>query len=99
MRIIRILFKLPALVVLGIGTLLKLIGDFAVCMSGALLRIIAAIIFLIAIACLIFQTATWSQSRVLIIVSFIFFTLPTIAGWLTDCVGGINHRLWRFVRS
>ena len=99
MRIIRTLFKLPALVVLGMGTLLKLIGDFAVCVSGALLRIIAAIMFLIAIACLIFQTATWSQSRVLIIVSFIFFTLPTIAGRLTDCVGGINHRLWRFVRS
>ena len=99
MRIIRILFKLPALVVLGLGTLLKLIGDFAVCMSGALLRIIAAIMFLVAIACLIFQTATWSQSRVLVIVSFIFFTLPTIAGWLNDRVGGINHRLWRFVRS
>ena len=99
MRIIRTLFKLPALIVLGLGTLLKLVGDFAVCMSGALLRIAAAIMFLIAIACLIFQTATWSQSRALIIVSFIFFTLPTVAGWLTDCVGSINHRLWRFVRS
>ena len=41
MRIIRTLFKLPALIVLGLGTLLKLVGDFAVCMSGALLRIAA----------------------------------------------------------
>ena len=99
MRIIRTLIKLPALLALGIGKAFTLVGEFAVSMTGVLLRIAAAILFLIAIACLIFQTATWPESRPLIIVSFIFFSLPTICGWLTDCVAGINHRLWRFVRS
>ena len=99
MKIMRTLLKLLALIVLSIGTMLKLIGDFAVCMSGLLLRIIAVILFLIAIACLIFQTATWGQSGALIAVSFIAFTVPTVGGWLTDCVEGMNRQLWRFIRS
>ena len=98
MGIIRIFGKLAALAALGIGTVLKLIGDFAVCVSGMLLRLIATILFVIAIVCRIFSVSDWGQSSALIVVSFIIFTLPTIADGLTGFVESVNNRLWRFIR-
>ena len=98
MGIIRIFGKLAALVALGIGTVLKLIGDFAVGVSGPWLRIIAMFLFVIAIVCRIFSVADWGQSGALIVVSFIIFTLPTIADGLTSFVESVNTRLWRFIR-
>ena len=71
MGIIRIFGKLAALAALGIGTVLKLIGDFAVGVSGMLLRLIATILFVIAIVCRIFSVSDWGQSSALIVVSFI----------------------------
>ena len=98
MDIICIFGKLAALVALGVGIILKLIGDFAVGVSGMLLRLIATILFVIAIVCRIFSVSDWGQSGVLIAVSFIVFTLPTIGDWLTGFVESVNHRLWRFIR-
>ena len=98
MGIIRIFGKLAALVALGIGTVLKLIGDFAVGVSGMLLRLIATFLFVIAIVCRIFSVSDWGQSGALIVVSFIIFTLPTIADGLTSFVESVNSRLWRFIR-
>ena len=98
MGIIRIFGKLAAFVMLGIGTILKLIGEFAVGVSGMLLHLIATILFVIAIVCRIFSVADWGQSGALIAVSFIVFTLPTIGDWLTSFVESVNHRLWRFIR-
>lgn len=98
MEIICIFGKLAALVALGVGIILKLIGDFAVGVSGPWLRIIAMSLFVIAIVCRIFSVADWGQSGALIAVSFIVFTLPTIGDWLTSFVESVNHRLWRFIR-
>lgn len=98
MEIICIFGKLAALVALGVGIILKLIGDFAVGVSGPWLRIIAMFLFVIAIVCRIFSVADWGQSGALIAVSFIVFTLPTIGDWLTSFVESVNHRLWRFIR-
>ena len=98
MGIIRIFGKLAALAALGLGTVLKLIGDFAVVLSGMLLRLIATILFVIAIVCRIFSVSDWGQSSALIVVSFIIFTLPTIADGLTGFVESVNNRLWRFIR-
>ena len=98
MEIICIFGKLAALVALGVGIILKLIGDFAVGVSGPWLRIIAVFLFVIAIVCRIFSVADWGQSGALIAVSFIVFTLPTIGDWLTSFVESVNHRLWRFIR-
>ena len=63
MGIIRIFGKLVAFVTLGIGTILKLIGDFAVGVSGMLLHLIATILFVIAIVCRIFSVADWGAER------------------------------------
>ena len=48
MRIIRTIIKLPALIALAAGRLVELIAQFAVTMAGMLLRIAAAVLFLIA---------------------------------------------------
>ena len=70
----------------------------AVGVSGMLLRLIATFLFVIAIVCRIFSVADWGQSGALIVVSFIVFTLPTIADGLTSFVESVNSRLWRFIR-
>lgn len=92
MCILRLLLKLLLSPVMLILTLTEWIGVFLISFGGMILYILSGIVFLIAIASGIFQTAPSAEVLTMLVISFDVFMIPKIGEW---CVGKVLMlRLW-----
>jgi len=99
MKLIRLLFKIPAIpLALGFWTL-KWIGMFIVSMSGWIFYMLASGLFTLGIVFKLFGVAEWSEILSLWGVSFVIFVIPFIAGTITALFGAASTFLRVFIFS
>ena len=81
MVILRFLLKILLSPVMLVLLLTEWIGIFLISCGGAILYILSGIVFLIAIASGIFQTAPATEVLKMLIISFTVFLIPRIGEW------------------
>ena len=86
MCILRLLLKNLLLPVMLVLLLTEWIGIFLISFGGAILYILSGIVFLVAIASGIFQTAPATEVLKMLVISFAVFLIPKIGEW---CVGKV----------
>ena len=86
MVILRFLLKILLSPVMLVLLLTEWIGIFLISFGGTILYILSGIVFLVAIASVIFQTAPTAEVLKMLVISFTVFLLPKIGEW---CVGKV----------
>jgi len=86
MCILRLLLKILLLPVMLVLLLTEWIGIFLISFGGTILYILSGIVFLVAIASGIFQTAPATEVLKMLVISFAVFLIPKIGEW---CVGKV----------
>lgn len=81
MCILRLLLKVLLSPVMLILTLTEWIGIFLISFGGTIHYILLGIVFLVTIACGIFQTTPASEIAKMLIISFAVFLIPKIGEW------------------
>lgn len=81
MCILRLLLKILLSPVILVLLLTEWIGIFLISFGGTILYIFSGIVFLIAIASGIFQTAPAADVLEMLVISFAVFLLPKIGEW------------------
>jgi len=86
MAILRLLLKILLSPIMLILMLLEWIGIFLISFGGTILYILSGIVFLVAIASVIFQTAPAAEIMKMLIISFAVFIIPKIGEWFVGKV-------------
>ena len=86
MYILRLLLKVLLSPVMLVLLLTEWIGIFLISFSGTILYILSGIIFIVAIACGIFQTAPTAEIVKMLVISFAVFLIPKVGEW---CIGKV----------
>jgi len=81
MVILRFLLKILLSPVILVLLLTEWIGIFLISFGGTILYILSGIVFLIAIASGIFQTAPATEVLKMLVISFAVFLIPKIGEW------------------
>lgn len=90
--IFRFLLKILLFPIILILTLTEWIGIFLISFGGTIIYILSGIVFLIAIASGIFQTAPAAEVLKMLVISFAVFMIPKIGEWCVLKV--LMLRLW-----
>lgn len=99
MRLLKFLLKIVVLPIALCFWIAKWIGLFLSSMASWILYLAAFLIFLLALACLIFSVATWAETLPLFCLSFIVFAAVNASEWIVSVIGGVSGRLGEFLRS
>ena len=86
MCILRLPLKILLLPVMLVLLLTEWIGIFLISFGSTILYILSGIVFLVAIASGIFQTAPATEVLKMLVISFAVFLIPKIGEW---CVGKV----------
>ena len=86
MSIQKLLLKLLLSPVMLVLLLTEWIGIFLVSFGGTILYILSGIVFLIAIASGVLQTASAAEVLKMLVISFTVFIVPKIGEW---CIGKV----------
>lgn len=86
MTVLHFLLKILLLPVIILLRLTEWIGTFLVSFGGTILYIVSGIVFLIAIANGIFQTAPTAEIVKMLVISFAVFMMPKAGIW---CIGKV----------
>ncbi|RFZ79821.1 hypothetical protein DS742_06170 [Lacrimispora amygdalina] len=99
MILIKLFFKLLALPVVIIVTLIQWVGIFVTGFSAVLFNLAAGAFFMIALACLVTGVATGKEALQIFILSFAIFIIPHIAEWFIVRIAELNYLLRDFIKS
>lgn len=99
MALIRMLFKLLALPLIVVITIIQWVGIFLTGFSEIIFNLFAGLIFLITVIGFAFGVAGGAEALKMLAVSFVIFIIPYIAEWLIVRVATLNYELRDFIKS
>lgn len=99
MTMLKMMLKLIAMPVSLALTLLFWLAFFLTACSGALCCLFAAFCFLLSIACYLTGVSTGAEAIETLLMGFVVFLLPIIAGWLLERLTNIRFALKDFIQS
>ena len=99
MKLLRFLLKIIVLPIALCFWVVKWIGIFLASMASWICHLIALLIFLIALASLIFSVATWAEALPMFGLSFFVFAVTHASEWLVGVIGSVSSILGEFLRS
>ena len=99
MRVLRILLKIPALLMLLLFSLLQWIGTFLTGFAGGVFGVLSLLFALVAGASFLFGIASGPEALKMLAVGFVLFILPHIAEWIIIGIIALRCNLADFIRS
>lgn len=99
MRVLRILLKIPALLMLPLFSLLQWIGIFLTGLAGGIFGLLSLLFALVAGASFLFGIATGPEALKMLAVGFVLFILPHIAERIVIGITALRCNLADFIRS
>ncbi len=99
MRLIKLPFKLIALPVVAIITLIQWIGIFLIGFSSIFFNLFAGICFVVAVLGYFMKISTGAESVKILIMSFVVFIIPYVGEWIIERIMDINYGLRDFIKN
>lgn len=99
MRLLRIVLKILALLMLPLFSLMQWIGIFLTSLAGSILGILSFIFALVAGVAFLFGLASGAEALKLLVIGFVIFILPVIAERIIIGISAIRCNLAEFIRS
>ncbi len=99
MRVLRMLLKIPALLMLLLFSLLQWIGTFLTGFAGGVFGVLSLLFALVAGASFLFGIASGPEALKMLAVGFVLFILPHIAEWIIIGIIALRCNLADFIRS
>ena len=99
MALIKTFFKLLVLPIVVAVTLIQWVGIFLTQFSTVIFNLIAGLMYLIAVAGILFGISTGAETLQIMTVAFVVFIIPHIAEWLIIRIAAINYGLRDFIKS
>lgn len=99
MALIKAFFKLLALPLVVVVTIIQWVGIFCTKFSAVIFNLLAGLIFLVTIAGYLMGVAAGKEALQMLIVGFVVFIIPHIAEWLLVRVAALNYGLRDFIKS
>ena len=99
MFILKLLLKLIVLPLALIVSLIKWAGVFLTSASAAIFIMFSVICLMIAGLGYLMGVETASEAGSVVVIAFVSFMLPVVAGWLVMKIDALNEMLWDVVRS
>ncbi len=99
MFLLKIPFKLLALLVILFMTLVEWFCVFLISFSSVILNLFAGLCFLIAILGYLMQICTGQEAITTLIMGFVVLTAPAVGIWIITKIISVNTVLKHFVKS
>ncbi len=99
MWLIKLPFKIIAIPMMLVITLIQWFGVFLVSCSAVILNLFAGLCLLLAVLGYLMQISTGAESIRMIIVGFMVFMVPIAGEWIIDRIIDINLGLRDFIKS
>lgn len=99
MRVLRMLLKIPVLLMLPLFSLLQWIGIFLTGLAGGILGLLSLLFALVAGASFLFGIATGTEALKMLAVGFVLFILPHISEKIIIGITALRCNLADFIRS
>ena len=99
MKVLRMLLKIPALLILPLFSLLLWIGIFLIGLAGGLFGLLSLLFALVAGASFLLGIATGPEALKMLAVGFVLFILPHIAERIVIGITALRCNLADFIKS
>lgn len=99
MRVLRMLLKIPVLLMLPLFSLLQWIGIFLTGLAGGIFGVLSLLFALVAGASFLFGIASGPEALKMLAVGFVLFILPHIAERIIIGITALRCNLADFIRS
>ena len=99
MKVLRMLLKIPALLMLPLFSLLQWIGIFLTGLAGGIFGLLSLLFALVAGASFLFGIASGPEALKMLAVGFVLFILPHIAERIVIGIIALRCNLADFIRS
>lgn len=99
MEVLRMLIKIPALLMLPLFSLLQWIGIFLTGLAGGIFGLLSLLFALVAGASFLFGIASGPEALKMLAVGFMLFILPHIAERMVIGITALRCNLADFIRS
>lgn len=99
MKVLRMLLKIPALLMLPLFSLLQWIGIFLTGLAGGIFGLLSLLFALVAGASFLFGIASGPEALKMLAVGFMLFILPHIAERMVIGITALRCNLADFIRS
>jgi len=99
MILLKIPFKIIALPIVLAVTVVQWFGIFLTSFAGAIFYIFSGLCFVLAILSYLMGISTGAEAVRMLVIGFVSFALPFIAGWVIGMIATLNETLWDFIKS
>ncbi len=99
MTLLKIPLKIIALPIALIVTVAQWFGLFLTSFAGAIFYIFSGLCFLIAVLSYLMGISTGAEAVRMLVIGFVAFALPFVAGWVIGMIAALKENLWDFIKS
>ncbi|MCD8126480.1 MAG: CD1845 family protein [Clostridiales bacterium] len=99
MTLLKIPFKIIALPIALAVTVIQWFSLFLTSFAGTIFYIFSGLCFLIALLSYLMGISTSAETVRMLVIGFVSFVLPFMAGWLIGIIAALKENLWDFIKS
>ena len=99
MTLLKIPFKIIAVPIALAVTVVQWFGIFLTSSAGAIFYIFSGLCFVLAALSYLMGISTGSEAVQMLVMGFVAFVLPFMAGWLIGMIAAMKESLWDFIKS
>lgn len=99
MKFLKMLLKLPVLLMLPLFSLVQWIGIFLTGLAGGILCLLSFLFALAAGASILLGLSSGTEAFRLVAIGFVLFILPHIAEWIVLKITALRYVFADFIRS
>lgn len=99
MTLLKLPLKIIALPIALAVTVAQWFGIFLTSFAGALFYIFSGLCFVLAVLSYLMGISTSAEAVRMLVIGFVFFTLPFAAGWVIGMITAMKESLWNFIKS
>ncbi|MCD7957316.1 MAG: CD1845 family protein [Lachnospiraceae bacterium] len=99
MTLLKIPFKIIAVPIALVVTVVQWFGIFLTSFAGAIFYIFSGLCFLIAVLSYLMGISAGAEAVQMLVMGFVAFVLPFIAGWVIGMITALKENLWDFIKS
>jgi len=99
MTLLKIPFKIIAVPIALAVTVVQWVRIFLTSFAGAIFYIFSGLCFLIAVLSYLMGISTGAEAVRMLVIGFVSFALPFVAGWVIGIIAAMKESLWDFIKS
>ena len=99
MTLLKLPFKIIALPIALTVTVIQWFGIFLTSFAGAIFYIFSGLCFVLAALSYLMGISTGAEAVRMLVIGFVSFVLPFVAGWVIGMIAVVKECLWNFIKS